>query len=148
MIFNEFSNRAAFRGIEILLEQQPPQGVFVCDHAGLVINTFSQRREVYDKLEAAHHPAGNPGANLKSISHRCYLFEVAFVRELTKETIVLPLGCLQGGMPHTCPVTPPLGLHPVFAGVAPRTQPWRQPRGKSSLLLLYSRYRSWKVLEP
>jgi len=26
---------------EILVEQQPPQGVFVCDHAGLVINKFS-----------------------------------------------------------------------------------------------------------
>ena len=26
-----------------------------------------------------------------------YLFEVAFVWELTKETIVFPLGCLQGG---------------------------------------------------
>ena len=36
-------------------------------------------------------------ANLKSISHRCHLFEVAFVWELTKETIHLPLGCLQGG---------------------------------------------------
>ena len=44
-----------------------------------------------------HHPGGNPGANRKSISHRYYLFEVAFVCELTKETIVLPLGCLQGG---------------------------------------------------
>ena len=33
-----------------------------------------------------------------SIAHRCYLFEVAFVWELTKETIVLPLGCLQGGL--------------------------------------------------
>ena len=44
------------------------------------------------------HPGGNPGANLKSISHRCYLFEEAFVRELTKETIVLPLGYLQGGV--------------------------------------------------
>ena len=43
------------------------------------------------------HPGGNPGANLKSISHRCYLFEVAFVWGLTKETIDLPLGCLQGG---------------------------------------------------
>ena len=31
-----------------------------------------------------YHPGGNPGANLKSISHRCYLFEVAFVWELTK----------------------------------------------------------------
>ena len=43
------------------------------------------------------HPGGNPGANLKSISHRCHLFEVAFVWELTNETIHLPLGCLQGG---------------------------------------------------
>ena len=43
------------------------------------------------------HPAGNLGANLKSISHRCYLREVAFEWELTKETIKLPLGCLQGG---------------------------------------------------
>ena len=34
--------------------------------------------------EAVCHPGGNPGANLKSISHRCYLFEVAFVWELTK----------------------------------------------------------------
>ena len=29
------------RYTEILVEQQPPQGVFVCDHAGLVINKFS-----------------------------------------------------------------------------------------------------------
>ena len=46
-----------------------------------------------------------------SISHRCYLFEVAFVWELTKETIVLPLGCLQGGcpvdLPHGLPKRPP-----------------------------------------
>ena len=31
-----------------------------------------------------------------SISHRCHLFEVAFVWELTKETIHLPLDYLQG----------------------------------------------------
>ena len=29
------------RETEILVEQQPPQGVFVCDHAGHVINKFS-----------------------------------------------------------------------------------------------------------
>ena len=39
----------------------------------------------------------NPGANLKSISHRCHPILVAFVWELTKETIDLPRGCLQGG---------------------------------------------------
>jgi len=37
-------------------------------------------------------------ANLKSISHRCHPILVAFVLELTKETIDLPLGCLQGGV--------------------------------------------------
>ena len=43
------------------------------------------------------HPGGNLVANLKSISHRCHPILVAFVWELTKETICLPLGCLQGG---------------------------------------------------
>jgi len=40
---------------------------------------------------------GNPGANLKSIAHRCHPILVAFVWKLTKETIELHLGCLQGG---------------------------------------------------
>ena len=43
------------------------------------------------------HPGGNPGANLMSISHRCHPILVAFEWELTKETIDLTLGCLQGG---------------------------------------------------
>ena len=43
------------------------------------------------------HPGVELWANLKSSSHRCHLFEVAFVWELTKETIRLPLGCIQGG---------------------------------------------------
>jgi len=37
------------------------------------------------------HPGGNPGANIKSISHRCYLCKVSSVWELNKETIHLPL---------------------------------------------------------
>ena len=44
------------------------------------------------------HPGVELRANLKSISHMCHLFEVAFVWELTKETIHLPLSCLQGGV--------------------------------------------------
>ena len=44
-----------------------------------------------------HHPGSSPAANPKSISHRCYLREVAFEWELTKEIIYLLLGCLQGG---------------------------------------------------
>jgi hypothetical protein len=42
------------------------------------------------------HLGGNSGAYLESISHRVYLREVAFEWELTKETIYLPKGCLQG----------------------------------------------------
>ena len=57
------------------------------------------------------HPGGNPGANLKSTSLRCYLFEVAFVWKLTNETIVLPLGCLQGSQP--CPSSLVLMLYDV-----------------------------------
>jgi hypothetical protein len=45
----------------------------------------------------SHHPGGNLGANLESISHRCYCREVEFEWELTQETIYLPLGCFQGG---------------------------------------------------
>ena len=44
------------------------------------------------------HPGGNPAANLKSISHRCHPILVAFVWELTEETINLPPGYLQGGV--------------------------------------------------
>jgi len=36
-----FTNVQCVRKPEILVEQQPPQGVLVCDHAGLVINKFS-----------------------------------------------------------------------------------------------------------
>ena len=38
-------------------------------------------------------------ANIESISHRCHIFEVAFVWELTEETMHFPLGCLRGGLP-------------------------------------------------
>ena len=74
----------------------------------------------------AIHPGGNPGANLKSISRRCYLFEVAFVWELTKENIVLPPVCLRGGTLVPTPTLSTPGvripgrmpgacvLHPVF----------------------------------
>ena len=64
--------------------------------------------------QASTHPGGNPWANLQSISHRCYLREVAFEWELTKETIYLPLGCLQDGSgrhffrlqpPYPCPLS-------------------------------------------
>jgi len=55
-------------------------------------------KQVGRPYTAACHTGGNPGANLKSISHRCHPILVAFVWELTNETIYLPLGCLQGGV--------------------------------------------------
>ena len=63
------------------------------------------------------HPGGNTGANLESISHRCHPILVAFVWELTKETLHLPLGC-QGS---------------CHGGAPPR------PAGRGLLLLYYSR---------
>ena len=48
-------------------------------------------------LVYTNYPGGNPGANLPSIFRICRPILVAFVWELIKETIVLPLGCLQGG---------------------------------------------------
>ena len=48
-------------------------------------------------LFATPHPGVELRANLKSISHRYYLRKVASEWELTRETIYLPLGCLQGG---------------------------------------------------
>ena len=36
------------------------------------------------RVDLVNHPGGNPGANLKSISHRRYFFEAAFAWELTE----------------------------------------------------------------
>ena len=49
-----------------------------------------------DHLEdQVYHPGGNPGANLKSIYHRCYLREEAFEWQLT-ETNLFALGSSPG----------------------------------------------------
>ena len=48
-------------------------------------------------IHSTVHPGGISGANLKSIPHRCYLREVAFVWKVTEETSYSPLGCLKGG---------------------------------------------------
>ena len=52
-------------------------------------DTFTQERwsTPFTSLRLDYRPGGNPGANLKSISHKCYLVEVVFVWGLTKETI-------------------------------------------------------------
>ena len=56
-------------------------------------------------------------ANLKSITHRCYLFQVAFTLELTKEIINLPRGCLQGRLSPR----PESGSGPVSPEAGPTT---------------------------
>ena len=49
-------------------------------------------------VQMVPHPGVELRGNIKSTSHRCHFEKVAFVWELTKETIHLPLGCLQGGV--------------------------------------------------
>ena len=49
-----------------------------------------QLRLVQTIFQVAPHPGGNPGANLKSISHRYYLREVALEWELTKKPCICP----------------------------------------------------------
>ena len=63
---------------------------------------FAFRVVIPEPPRPPSHPGGNPGANLKSIFHSCYLREEAFECELTKETIDLPLGHLQGGLARRC----------------------------------------------
>ena len=76
------------------------------DHSQSLVAQF---QDVAGELKLIH-PGGNPGANLKSIYHRCYLREVASEWDLTKETIYLPLGCLQGdGL-----TGPPATTRPTF----------------------------------
>ena len=56
----------------------------------------SERRSATSVCRCCH-PGGNPGPNRKSNSHRCHPILVVFPWELTKETIDLPMGCLQVG---------------------------------------------------
>ena len=48
--------------IKILVEQQSPQGVLVCDHAGLVINKFS----LSGQASAAH------GGDIAEVARRLH----------------------------------------------------------------------------
>ena len=72
-----------------MINQQVPRKVAASSKAS------AARLIVANRLPS--HSAGNPGANLKSIPHRCYPILTAFEWELTKHTIDVPLGCLQGG---------------------------------------------------
>ena len=60
------------RETEILVEQQPPQGVFVFDHAGLVINQLSLNVDMYQNhgggeglASSIHSASERRGNNLK-----------------------------------------------------------------------------------
>jgi len=53
----------------------------------------------HPRTRSAPPPGVELNAYLKSISHRCHLYEEAFVWKLTKQTIHLLLVCLQGAAP-------------------------------------------------
>ena len=74
------------------------------DSSNLAAPNLLKINRVFRMVQPPSHPGGNPGANLKVISHRCYARELAFEWELTNETIHLPLGCLQGGFQLACPL--------------------------------------------
>ena len=98
------------------------------------------------------HPGGNPGANRKSISHRCHPILVAFVWELTAETIDLPWVASRADQRK---VTPHIagrqvshrGVRKALAGV-----PQASPRGgacpSSSLLLSSQELSDTTIYEP
>ena len=67
---------------------QPPSVRGIHNLAGSIADP-KPRRET-------HHPGGNPGVNRESISHRRHPILVAFLWDLTKETINLPLGSPRG----------------------------------------------------
>ena len=57
----------------------------------------SMRRHQTPLHNASSHPGVEHRSKLNVFSHRCHLVEMAFVWELTEETIHVPMGCLQGG---------------------------------------------------
>ena len=80
----------------VLMNANPLQGCTCGDHHCILgLNHAPKPGE--EAAAAAIHPGVELGANLESISLRCHLWKVAFVWELTKQTIRLPLGCLHGG---------------------------------------------------
>ena len=60
------------------------------------------------------HPGGNPGANLKSISHRCHPILMAFALVLTTATLHLPLSCRQIGVDTLPPVETKRGKSSIW----------------------------------
>ena len=73
---------------------------------------------VFFPRRTAGHKGIHPGVELresfKPISHKCHLFEVAFVWQLIIKNTHLPLGCLQGGFgPHLAETRSFIGINPL-----------------------------------
>jgi len=66
-----FKKVECVRETDILLDQQPLQGVFVCDHAGLVINKLYPPASGSLRLEDQTHA----GLEAQSLSHVLYIPE-------------------------------------------------------------------------
>ena len=65
---------------------------------GLRVSDFPLLHFDAHNLVFTSHPGVDLRANLKSITHRCHLFKVAFAWLLTKETVHFPLARLQSGL--------------------------------------------------
>jgi len=91
------SSRACLsRGKSMSLKYEPASeplhiSLCVCLRVSDTVDGVSAAR-AHETHPRVHHPGGNPGSNLKSISHRCHPILVAIVWELTKESIDLSLG--------------------------------------------------------
>ena len=60
------------------------------DSVFFFFTTLIDSLDMIRHFNVVHHPGGNPGANLKSISHRYYPREVAYEWELTQESSICP----------------------------------------------------------
>ena len=111
--------------------KQRPRVWAVPEPAGGGARAVSCARYLYPQ------PGGNPGGNLNLISNRCHPILVAFVWELTKESINLSLGCLLGGghFPSIDDDAHTLFLTPSSCDRCPRRVGWGARDGSSARLL-------------
>ena len=90
------------RETEILVEQQPPQGVLVCDHAGLVINAFSLSSEFWPKTPQGVLLRGHAGLVINKLSVYSLLQQqVVCERNPDPSSTSTPAGGLSTGVPRS-----------------------------------------------
>ena len=115
------------RDTEILLEQQPPQGVLVCDHAGRVIHKFSQVSVAKSASEAGDCLAGEEESSVwdrHPPTHRCLLLpsDLAYLRPTCgpPQLCIRPSGFFVITRNHACSLSPSI---PSTDALVVRTPP-------------------------